>query len=557
MVLASFVLFITLVVNIGNSSISIAEREVVDSKIAIGTFSLLEKSIAGKSPSQIELLISTYKKKFGPDFSLLDQKEYSFTKDELTKLEKYKVLFRKESPTITVGITIKGNEKEKDNEEDLAILYYKSKSSSLVWRIHLDLNLDISINESGLTSVFIPNKFGDGLFYLIQSEIAQTQKINLENKILSLESTLGLPLSIKEASTLDLTKHINLVRNTKEKVALLKKGEIINYTEGTKFRTFIQNIPNSTQYLQIGPIETPWLIRNTLYLFLLSFIVSFASTVILWLWPLWSNLRQLKRAATEFGEGKYDTRLPIRTFSPIKKVTSAFNAMAEQTQQSIRAQKELTSAVSHELRTPVARMRFALEMLEGSKNKKDSGRYIEAINADINELDLLLEELLSYARFDQKNPNINLKNTNWAIWLDDSMERLLPLADKIELSYKTEYITKNDSSHFEPRLLSRVLDNLVQNALRYANHQVLVTLSKDADHYILNVEDDGDGIPKDKHDQIFEAFSRIDASRDRASGGFGLGLAIVNRIIKAHKGEIIVGDSVIGGAHFEIRIPYD
>ena len=103
--------------------------------------------------------------------------------------------------------------------------------------------------------------------------------------------------------------------------------------------------------------------------------------------------------------------------------------------------------------------------------------------------------------------------------------------------------------------MSRVLDNLVQNALRYAKHKVDVTFTKDHNDYLLIVEDDGNGIAKDQREHIFEAFSRIDASRDRASGGFGLGLAIADRIIKAHQGSILVSDSSMGGARFEVRIP--
>ena len=72
---------------------------------------------------------------------------------------------------------------------------------------------------------------------------------------------------------------------------------------------------------------------------------------------------------------------------------------------------------------------------------------------------------------------------------------------------------------------------------------------------MLIVEDDGEGIPEDKRKTIFDAFSRIDASRDRASGGFGLGLAIVDRIVKAHLGSILINDSPLGGARFEVRIP--
>jgi len=99
------------------------------------------------------------------------------------------------------------------------------------------------------------------------------------------------------------------------------------------------------------------------------------------------------------------------------------------------------------------------------------------------------------------------------------------------------------------------LDNLVQNALRYASQTVEVTLTKDNNDYLLIVEDDGKGIPEEKRAHIFDAFSRIDASRDRASGGFGLGLAIVDRIVQAHSGNVSIHDSPLGGARFEVRIP--
>jgi len=268
---------------------------------------------------------------------------------------------------------------------------------------------------------------------------------------------------------------------------------------------------------------------------------------------LWANLIRIKKAADDFGSGNHDARISYRKWSPISNISKAFNQMAEQTQRSIRSQKELTSAVSHELRTPVARMRFALEMLDASQDKKEKTRFVKDINKDIDELDLLLEELLSYARFDQKNYKINPRLEKLIPWISDSMEKLMPLANHKMLHYKVEGIGVNETALFEARLMSRVLDNLVQNALRYAKQTVEVTLTKDQDDYLLRVDDDGIGIPENQRKHIFDAFSRLDASRDRASGGFGLGLAIANRIVKAHHGNISIHQSDLGGASFEVR----
>ena len=103
--------------------------------------------------------------------------------------------------------------------------------------------------------------------------------------------------------------------------------------------------------------------------------------------------------------------------------------------------------------------------------------------------------------------------------------------------------------------MTRVLDNLVQNGLRYAAERVEVRFSKDQENYRIIVDDDGKGIAENEREKVFEAFSRIDASRDRSSGGFGLGLAIANRIIKAHKGHIVISESNLGGARFEVSWP--
>ena len=206
--------------------------------------------------------------------------------------------------------------------------------------------------------------------------------------------------------------------------------------------------------------------------------------------------------------------------------------MAEQTENGIRSQKELTSAVSHELRTPVARMRFALEMLSNTKDQTKKSRFISDINENIEELDELLEELLSFARLDYTDVSLKITENKIQPWFHQTIERLKPLSKDIKLSHKITNIGTNDSALFEAKLMTRVVDNIIQNALRYARSQVKVSLTKNNKFFQIIIEDDGKGIPHEDRKNIFDAFSRIDTSRDRASGGFGLGLAIAERIIK-------------------------
>ena len=544
MVLASFGVFAFYVGSISFFGETIGEGALIEEKVSKGTFMLLNESLNGLSKLQTEILLTEYRELFGNEFNLLEQSGLRLNERDLSQLKDNKIISIEEERTNKTFI------KEMDEDDEVTILYSKRPNSSQVWRIEMDYEIDLSINETGVFVKIVGGKFPNGMMVLIQSKLLPSVSEEWSSILKELEPSFGLPLKLVDLKTVP-----HNLKYREQILSSLIQNKTVNISQGTNFATFVKQMPDSQQLLQIGPIEIPWYIRNTPLLFLLAFGLSFATTLLIWIWPLWSNLIKIKQASEEFGAGKYDTRIPLKKFSPIKDVTKAFNSMAEHTQRSIRSQKELTSAVSHELRTPVARMRFALEMLNGSDNSDDKVRYIKAISEDINELDILLEELLSYARFDQNNPELNPSLVKMIPWIEHSMEKLMPLTDGKELRYVVTDIETNESSYFEPRLMTRVLDNLVQNALRYAKSKVKVTFKKVDDNYVLVVEDDGEGIPKEKQEHIFDAFSRIDASRDRASGGFGLGLAIVDRIVKAHQGTVSIHVSYFGGARFEVRLP--
>lgn len=545
MVIASFLVFIFYIGSISLVGESFGDGAIIEEKVSKGTFMLLNNSLDGLSKQQTDKLVKEYQALFGDSFMLLETSELNIDDDDMVQLKNNKIVSIEETEIY--------NDSNRENLDDLdtvTILYSQRPNSTQVWRLELGYKTYISINESGLFLRLVSGDFSNGMMTLIQTQLLSNGSEDWERILKSLEPEFGLPLKL-----LTFEQIPSDIDGGEKLLSSLRENKTVNISQGTKVATFVKQIPNSQQLLQVGPISIPWYIRNMPLLFILAVVLSFATTLLIWLWPLWSNLIKIKRASDEFGAGNYDARIPLSRLSPIKNISMAFNNMAEQTQRGIRSQKELTSAVSHELRTPVARMRFALEMLDASSEKKDKSRYVKAINEDIDELDLLLEELLTYARFDQNDKTI-LTHEPLISWISSSMEKLIPLAVDRSLSYKIEGIGSDEIGFFEPRLMTRVLDNLVQNALRYSKERVNVTLTKDnSGNVLLIVEDDGEGIPMDKREHIFDAFSRIDASRDRASGGFGLGLAIVDRIIKAHHGAISIQDSALGGARFVVRIP--
>jgi two-component system, OmpR family, sensor kinase len=208
-------------------------------------------------------------------------------------------------------------------------------------------------------------------------------------------------------------------------------------------------------------------------------------------------------------------------------------------------QREMTHAVSHELRTPLARLNFALEMQPIAEADK------QAMLGDVRELDQLVDEMLDYARLEAQAVTLQLHQVDVGELLDNLLEKLAPLPGAPILLQRPPQIQLLCDGHY----LERALQNLLVNAKRYGRQQVLVSVQQDQHMVQFVVEDDGVGIPKAQRDSILQPFVRLDQSRSKGHGGFGLGLAIVSRIVSWHQGQLSIGDSVLGGAAFKLQLP--
>ncbi len=177
----------------------------------------------------------------------------------------------------------------------------------------------------------------------------------------------------------------------------------------------------------------------------------------------------------------------------------------------------------------------------------------ERLNHDVSQLEGLIDELLTFARLDRPQVTLNLTSLDLPGWLTEK------LAD-IRLVHGERVIHEDipEEGNFgqvDARLMERVLDNLVNNALRYSQQMISVKLGVEDQYGYLQVDDDGPGIPENERQRVFEPFVRLDPSRDRSTGGCGLGLAIVRSIAQAHEGQVIADTSPLGGARFLYRWP--
>ncbi|WP_339485931.1 ATP-binding protein [Pseudomonas sp. EL_65y_Pfl2_R95] len=320
-----------------------------------------------------------------------------------------------------------------------------------------------------------------------------------------------------------------------------------------------------------GIVDTPWVLEigplyqlnpypaELLVLIAMLGLSLIGVTLYFLLRPLERRLRGLEDAATLIASGKLEARVAGHGADSVGRLASAFNDMAEHLQRSLGIQREMVRAVSHELRTPLARLRFGLEMVEDAGNAQDRQRYLEGMDSDIHDLDKLVDEMLTYARLEQGAPAIRFQPVDLQQLIKQVAQELAPLRADVQIECGPSsgaYAELGSVVDAEPRYMHRALQNLVSNALRHAESRVRISYQVDAQRCQLDVEDDGPGVPEEEWERIFTPFLRLDDSRTRASGGHGLGLSIVRRIIYWHAGRSqLTHSESLGGAHFSLIWP--
>lgn len=346
----------------------------------------------------------------------------------------------------------------------------------------------------------------------------------------------------------------NVAVESEDRTSLLR-GDVVGYDFDQDTERYFKKVGDSDVVFKVGPIPNHPLQGQMNFVALGLLASSFALMVFLWIRPLWRDLRALEAASMAFGEGKLDTVVNIKKRAASAQIGGAFNQMTQRIRTLISSHKELTDAVSHELRTPIARMQFGIDMLRQTDRPEDRERYLRGLGTDVNELESLVDELLLYSRLERVEPELKFEKINLAVWLHDVLDEERREDSSIVLSMHT--VEKSIEVDADAKLLRRAVANIIRNAYRYAEDSIVVTASKDNNHLDIAVCDDGPGIPAEDRDKVFDAFTRLDSSRNRDSGGYGLGLAIVTKICAWHHGEVSVDTASEGGACFRIRMPLE
>lgn len=362
----------------------------------------------------------------------------------------------------------------------------------------------------------------------------------------TIQEELGYPLAMFQLN--DFSKQERLITS-------LKTGQTIVMSAENNGFMYYRQLQNTDYIIAIGPLhhQSESFVPDGVIIALYYFLV--AAALFLWLSPLSHDLHELRKAAINFGDEDFKTQVKLRRNSSIAPVADAFNFMTQRIQELVIAHKELTHAVSHELKTPLARFKFSLEIIDSNNDAKQRNQYIQAMKEDVRELDDLIDEMLRYAKLSTENLTLHLETVDAKQWMQTILAQYKQSTINISFDFLTESPDEVNEIVIDPHLMNRAINNLIRNGLRHAKKQIKVTLEMTDQHINLSIDDDGDGIPKQFLEHVFQPFTRLDASRDKQSGGYGLGLAITQKIVLQHGGIIYADKSTLGGARFYLSWP--
>ena len=401
----------------------------------------------------------------------------------------------------------------------ITVIFYNRHWDTITRHRTIDFVNDITL----VVESFEKNKSRENQIWILSnvSEKLQLQTIYIENKKLSFEKDKQKISKLEKylLENLDpLGKKFNLNINNKKKLITV----MVEVNNGIlEFRANKKRIYSSTTYIFIL-----WMIGASIILFIVA---------LLFLKNQIKPIRKLAIAVDRFGKGKN-----IQNFKPsgakeVRRVSNAFKIMKDRIENSITQRNKMFSSISHDIRTILTRMKLNLELRKLDKS---------GLKKDLIEMEEMVEEYLKYAKGEEKEKiqKINIVN-------------LLNLIKK-RYSRKNIFFKNNKKINISIRLnsIKRCINNILSNSLKFSK-KIQITCNKKKDHVEIIIDDDGPGIPQSERKKVLQPFYRVEDSRNRNTGGIGLGITIAADIINNHGGNFFLEKSPLGGLRAKIYLP--
>lgn len=509
-------LFAQLLVDTINKERVQAYRE----NVATGALYLVSSGLQQQSSeTQREYWLNDISQLFGNSFSIQPEEKIDFKASELKRLEENKTVVRYVA------------------QEAYADIFHPIEGEDNVITVRIS-----KVTEQQVRAMAV----------LLLNDLSYYKDLSSKRQRLSeISKQFAFPLSIENIVDLELDDD-QLRRLDRDEVVMLFRDSTRSDDSSIKI---IAPSELENMAVVIGPVSLfKWFPFNLIISVVLISMFLISLGVYALIFPLERKLQLIQSGVNEVGDGNLDTRVQVVGQDEIARLAATFNAMTEHIKRLIESQRELTRAVSHELRTPVARIRFAVDMLADTDDQESREMQRDYIDQDIEALNGLIDEILTYAKLEEGSPKLDLEPVSLKDLVDQIVRETNALGKPIEVvgispSAKVTAVA-------DRRYLHRVVQNLAGNALRYAESKIIISAGVRKGEAYVSVEDDGHGIPEEDRDKVFVPFARLDDSRTRASGGYGLGLSIVSRIAFWFNGKMSVDESPkLGGARFTMRWP--
>lgn len=489
--------------------------------MATGAFYLVAEGITRQdSESQREYWLSDASSLFGSTFRIIPIKAVDFSANELRRFDKDETVVRYVS------------------QQNYADVYHRMPDGESVLTVKIS---QVTEQQVRAMSVFLL----DDMSYYTTLSAKRARLAELEKKF-------PFPLALKGVNELNLDS---------DQLARLRRDEIVILFQDTSTSQSDSSIrvvvPSEISGMAIlmGPVPLfNWFPLNLIVSMILISMFLISLGVYALIFPLERKLQLIQVGVNEVSRGNLDSQVQVIGQDEIARLSATFNAMTSHIKRLIESQRELTRAVSHELRTPVARIRFAVDMLADTDDEDSRFMQRDYIDEDIEALNGLIDEMLTYAKLEEGSPKLDLEAVNFQDLIEQIVRETNALGKDIKIVGNPP--SSKVTAIADRRYLHRVIQNLAGNALRYAETTIIISAGVKKGNAFVCVEDDGQGIPEADREKVFIPFSRLDDSRTRASGGYGLGLSIVSRIAFWFSGSMSVDESPnLGGARFTMTWP--
>ena len=401
----------------------------------------------------------------------------------------------------------------------ITVIFYNRHWDTITRHRSIDFVKDITL----VVESFEKNKSIENREWTLNSvsEKLQLKTVYEKNKKLNLDNYTHKGNRLEEYLSnkfIPLNKKFTLNINDKKKLITV----FVEVDDGIlEFKANKKRIFSSTTYIFIL-----WMISASIILFIVA---------LLFLKNQIKPIRKLAIAVDRFGKGK-----DIENFKPsgakeVRRVSNAFKIMKNRIENSITQRNKMFSSISHDIRTILTRMKLNLELHKLNKS---------GLKKDLVEMEEMVEEYLKYAKGEEKEKiqKINIVN-------------ILKLIKK-RYSKKNIYFNNTKKINISVRLnsIKRCINNLLSNSLKFSK-KIVIACNKKNKHVEIIIDDDGPGIPKKEREKVLQPFYRIEASRNRDTGGIGLGITIAADIINNHGGNFFLEKSPLGGLRAKIYLP--